>query len=144
MSRLLLLFALFSSSVFAVDYRFTPPEFPPDRSGLQFHYYLPLQDKFASNVSLVSQEYVGSLEVYDQITRAQFEHFSFEVLRAEIRNGEIVYEYRGELKGRQMHWYQRVLKRGDTIYLVTATFPQSRADTDGTLLRASVDSFRLQ
>jgi len=143
MYRLLLIILLFSPPVYAADYQFTPPEFPPDRSGLQFQYYLPLEDKFASNVNLVSQEHVGSLEVYDQITRAQLEHFSFEVLHSEIRDGEIVYEYRGELKGRRMHWYQRALKRGDTIYLITASFPQSRAATDGPILRASVDSFRL-
>ncbi len=144
MRRLLFLVLLFSPSAHAVDYQFTPPNFPDGASGVLFHYYLPAIDKFASNVNLGSQAFAGSVEAYDELTQAQFRQYSFEVLRSEIRGNEIVYEYRGVVQERLLFWYARAIKHGNNFYVITATYPQIRAEIDGPALRAAVDSFQLK
>lgn len=143
MRKLWLFLFLFSPSAFAVDYDFTPPSFPDSESGLLFNYYLPSIDNFASNVNLGSQAFAGSVEEYDAITQMQFKQYGFEVLRSEIRGNEILYSYQGEYQARKVLWYARAIKHGAKFYVITATYPLSRAETDGPVLRASVESFHL-
>lgn len=136
---------LLSIAIHAVEYDFTPPEFKPTDSGTVFHFFLPTALGFAANVNLQAQDYAESLESYDKLSREQFKNIKWEVLEGGFRdNGELFYVYTGEMNGRKLQWYSRAFKQGDKVYLITATFRASRADSDGKILQQSVDSFKLK
>ena len=128
-------------SVYSMEYAFSPPAFSDSGSGSVFVYFLPTESGFSSNVNLLAQPFAGSLEAYDALTLTHFKELKMEIKRHEMRDGEIFYEYVGEMQNQKLHWYARAIKRGAIIYLITATYPQNRVDSDGLKLNVAVDSF---
>lgn len=136
------LFAI-SQPLLAADYEFTPPAFPDDTGGQVFQYFMPASDGFAANVNLQIQPYEGSLEEYEALSVAQFEQLDLEVVQTERRDDELMFEYQGSMQGTEMHWYARVIKKGDLFYVVTATALAERWSAERDELTRSVQSFSL-
>ena len=125
------------------EYRFEPPNFPENSNGQVFHYFLPAYSGFAGNVNLLIQPFSGSLNDYNKLTQQQFKSIGFEVIRTEILESEIIYEYKGMSSGHALYWFSRAIKQGDKIYLVTATALQERWKIEKAILIKSTMSFKL-
>lgn len=126
-----------------LSYEFDPPAFAEDGNGTVFFHFLPTEDQFAANINCMAQPYKGTLEDYDNLSRNQFEQFGMEMVSAENKGDVLTYEYHGKQQGRHLHWYAKAHKRGDKIYLVTATALHSKWQAHSKLLVPAVDSFKL-
>ena len=51
-------------------------------------------------------------------------------------------EYKGAMKGSELHFYARAVSKDSKVYLVTATAKESQWATVGSTLRNHVDSFK--
>ncbi|MGX5913830.1 hypothetical protein ACR0ST_03765 [Aliidiomarina sp. Khilg15.8] len=136
-------FFAMAQPVMAVDYDFTPPAFPDDTGGQVFQYFMPASNGFAANVNLQIQPYEGSLEEYEALSIAQFEQLELEVVQTDRSDGELMFEYRGDMQGTEMHWYARVIQHDGLFYVVTATALAERWDEERDELTRSVQSFSL-
>ena len=82
---------------------------------------LPVSDGFAPNVNVMIQPFPGTIKDYADMSRGQFRAMNMTIKDAHITTTSIRWTYVGVLKGRTLKFYARALKRGDQIYLVTAT-----------------------
>lgn len=97
---------------------------------------------FAPNVNVMRQAYGGTLDQYAALSRKQFENLKFKVL-SESRPDKhtVVFEYAGQMQGRTLHWYARVVLQGGTAFLVTATAAEDHWKDVSVKLKSCVDSF---
>ncbi|MCB1053126.1 MAG: hypothetical protein H6510_01660 [Acidobacteria bacterium] len=105
--------------------------------------FLPATQAFAPNVNLQIQPYSGSIKDYTELSDQQFKDAGVRILHENLQANDVVWEYAGTYNDRQMHWYARAYKRGNKVYLITATALESQWSTVSRQLRACVDSFRL-
>jgi hypothetical protein len=105
---------------------------------------LPVVDGFGANVNIQVQEYDGTLEGYDKISRDQFKQAGLRVITANINGDTLTIEYVGKMSSYELHWYARAIKRGQRIYLATATSLETRWASQGSTLMKSVNSFNLK
>ncbi|MBN1555888.1 MAG: hypothetical protein JXA11_14185 [Phycisphaerae bacterium] len=106
-------------------------------------FFLPYSDGFSATVNVQKQVFAKSLEEYDQISRKQFRQFNATVLQHKGEEKEILYEWKALMEDRNMHYYSRVVKQGNFIYLITATGLESRWNQQKAELMKSVDSFQV-
>ena len=106
-------------------------------------FFLPVSDGFAANVNIQKQKYSDSIEAYDKLSVSQFEPLKFTVIHRELKDNEVVYEYKGDMQGMSLHWYARAIKQGRHVYLVTATCLDSHWTKQKTGLMKSVNSFKV-
>ena len=105
---------------------------------------LPPMDGFSANVNVIIQQYSGAMSDYRIITEDQINKAGFTLISShQISSTEIRMEYSGTQSGTELRWLQRAVKRGNRVYLVTATALASRWDTDSRGLTDTVDSLRL-
>lgn len=140
----LLVTTSFAAPPEALQYDFTPPAYPDDQAGQIFHYYMPPADGFSANINLIAQPYNDTLQAYDELSQAEFEQLDLDLIRNELANGVLTYEYKGRVQNIDLHWYARATKKGDKIYLITATALADRWETDSPALVESVNSFALK
>ncbi len=107
-------------------------------------FFLPASDGFAANVNIQKQKYSESIEAYDKLSVNQFTNLNWIVLNRKPKNDEVVYEYKGNMQSRPLHWYARVIKHGQYVYLVTATCLDSNWQKQKTELMKSIDSFKIK
>lgn len=106
---------------------------------------LPPVGGFAPNVNVQIQPFAGSLEAYVDLTRRQLEGAGVELVAEPVMDGiRATWEYRGAMGGRQLHWYQSATQAGDSVFLVTATAPDSHWSALREQLVRAVDSFELE
>lgn len=106
-------------------------------------FFLPDSDGFAASVNIQKQKYSESIAAYDKLSSSQFKALKWTVLDRKLKTGEILYEYKGDLEGRTLHWYARAIKHGQYVYVVTGTCLDSRWQEQKTELMKSVDSFKI-
>jgi hypothetical protein len=145
--------AVFASTTFAADkyvndtfgYEISSPEVK-DFSGVyqSSMFYLPVVDGFGANVNIQVQEFEGTLEDYEKLSKDQFKQAGIRVMSSKISGDILTLEYAGKLTTYEMHWYARAIKRGQRIYLATATSLETRWSSQGPILLKSVDSFKLK
>ena len=104
---------------------------------------LPVSDGFAPNVNVMIQPFPGTIKDYADMSRGQFRAMNMTIKDAHITPTSIRWTYVGVLKGRTLKFYARALKRGDQIYLVTATALAAQWTKVGAKLVTVVDSFAL-
>lgn len=105
---------------------------------------LPPEGGFSPNVNVRIQLFEGSLQEYLDFSLKQFEKTSIEVVAHRLVDGHTVQlEYRGEMQGRQLHWYAIAKKSGNRVILVTATASEEQWSGVQEKLRACVDSLEL-
>ena len=105
--------------------------------------FLPAVNGFAANVNVQLQFYSDSLQAYQALSESQFKQFGMTLVRSELKQDILWFEYRGVMYGNDLYFYSKALKRGDLVYLATATDLQSEWPQSGEQLRAVVDSMTL-
>ncbi len=105
---------------------------------------LPYDQGFAPNVNVQVQVYQGSMEAYVQLSEEQFRALNWKLIKKGVTENKALFEYAGEYNGRAMHWYTEAIRRGDRVYLITATTLEAQWSSYGSRLIASVQSFRLR
>lgn len=148
---LLLSVLLLANSVFANELVFEQSGFSiealdaaPVAEGMQpIQMFLPQVDGFAGNVNVQIQPYSESLAAYKALSDAQFTEFGLEVIRSDMKSKELVFEYRGVMREHALRFYAKAIKKGDYIYLATATDLQSQWPKTGQQLIDTVNSLQL-
>lgn len=113
-----------------------------DRSYKLVSFTLPPTNNFSPNVNVLKQAYPGTIKQYAALSAGQFKQMNWAVLKSEIKAGEIIFEYKGALRGRKLHWYARAVKKGAYVFLITATALESQWAGKKKVLTESVDSFK--
>ena len=117
---------------------------PPHSNGNQpITMLLPSEHGFSANVNVQIQTFENSLLEYQNLSELQFKQMNIELLRAEIKNGILQYEYKGFYEQRNLHWYAKAMKSGPYVYLATATSLEINWQQNRFELIKAVDSFKL-
>lgn len=104
--------------------------------------YLTPTGGFAPNVNVLIQDFPGSIDDYVSTTKKEFASAGITMLNERsVSPTEWIVEYAGELSGRSLHFYARVVKSGDKVYLTTGTATPEQWDQFSALLKQCVDSF---
>ncbi len=104
-------------------------------------FFLPPSDRFAANISIQRQRFDGSLAAFDELSLNQFKQAGFVVVARKVTDEEIRYEYKGASAGKALHWYVKIVKRGNHVYLAAATCLETHWKEQKTQLIRSVESF---
>jgi hypothetical protein len=106
---------------------------------------LPPANGFSPNVNVQLQPYKGSVAEYRAITEGQFKQNNLTLISLEESDDgqSLSIEYKGTLQGQNLHWYAKSFKKGDVMYLVTATNSEANWEQYKEQLIANVESFIL-
>ncbi len=104
-------------------------------------FLLPASDSFTANVNVMRQKFDKSIGDYDELSTRQFEAMKLEQIRRELKGNAVTYEYKGEMQGRELHFYSKAVKNGVYIDLATATALEGAWEKQKAQLVRSVDSF---
>lgn len=128
----------------AAGFSIAPLDAPPGPSPRQpLMMFLPATDGLAPNINVQIQPYEGTFDDYTALSLQQFKAEGFKVLQNKTEGKtSALFEYTGEMKGRSLHWYTRVEKHEDKVYLVTATSTEEQWKKVSTQLKTCVDSFQ--
>ncbi len=105
---------------------------------------LPSSDNFSANVNVQKQKYADSIGTYDKLSTGQFEKSKMTIVKRELDRNTVLYEYKGELQGVATHWYAKAIKRGDYVFLTTATALEKHWKDQKAKLMKAVDSFTVE
>jgi len=104
--------------------------------------FLPTVGEFTPNVNVQIQPYDGSLDDYIKLSLKQFESANLTMVQqGRTKDSGAVFEYRGEIQNRRLHWYAKAQKSQGRIYLVTATALEEHWNEVAPNLKNCVDSF---
>lgn len=106
--------------------------------------FLPASDGFSPNINIQKQPFAGSLKEYIATSKQQFNQFNLEIVNEKATQEKWIIEYRGEMGGLTLHWYAEAYKKGETVFLITATTKESQWAQNKKLLIESVSSFKLK
>lgn len=104
---------------------------------------LPVEEGFSANINVRVESYPQGIQKYIELSREQFKQHNFEVLNEVAAKESVVFEYKGTLLGREMHWYAKAVQKKDKIYLTTGTAKESQWQKLGPKLKKVVDSFKM-
>ena len=100
-------------------------------------------DGFAANVNVQVQPYPGTLDDYIALSRDQFREIGATVVSQRKSGASTrVVEYTGEVSGSSLHFYSRAEKRGNKVYLATASATAQQRPSLSAKLKACVDSLK--
>ena len=99
---------------------------------------------FAPNVNVQVQAYEGTITEYKELSEGQFKQIGLTLLSLKEMDNSISLEYTGAMQGLNLHWYAKAFKKGNHIYLVTATGTQADWEINKEKLIANVNSFQLK
>jgi PsbP len=107
--------------------------------------FLPVSEGFAANINVNIQPYKGTIKEYAALSKGQFSEMKWKVVSDE-QKGEDEWraEYAATTKSGDLHFYARALKKGDRVYLVTATAKESQWASVQAKLRKHVDSLKVK
>jgi hypothetical protein len=105
---------------------------------------LPASEGFAPNVNVQVQQYPGTLDDYLKLSMNQFKKLKFKVIKNKATKNQLILEYTGNIQNRQLHWYAVVYKKGNNVFLTTATSTEKQWKTLSKKLINCVNSFRLK
>lgn len=106
-------------------------------------FQLPVADAFSGTVSITRQEYTGPLKTYDDISLSELKKDKAKLLKHELKENMAVYEYLDKAEGRDVHYFIKVLKSANYIYIAVAVSLESRWEKEKNELVKSIDSFTL-
>ncbi|MBU2883819.1 hypothetical protein KO525_16525 [Psychrosphaera sp. B3R10] len=106
--------------------------------------FLPAKNGFASNVNVQIQPYPGTLTQYKELSIGQFKQMGISIVSFEESANSISFEYTGMMQGLSLHWYAKAFKKGNYVYLVTATGNEKDWAADKQVLMENVNSFKLK
>ena len=101
-------------------------------------------DKFSQHVRVDIQEYKGSLKEYAGMSILQFEKAKFKILKSDLAKNAIVLEYTGITQGGiTLHFYTKACKKGNQMFVVTASATETQWKETSKALIDCVESFTL-
>ena len=107
------------------------------------HFFLPAKNGFSGNVNVQKQYYPGTIDSYNELSVKQFKELGITILKNSNRKDELMYESKGIVTGYDLHFYTRAIKKGDHVFLVTATGLAKDWESQKKKLMESVNSFKL-
>lgn len=125
-----------------LGFSMTPPETEEVKDGVVAMLFLPVKNKFGANVNVMVQTFQGTMDEYNEITQKQFKEMKLRVIESKIDKECIKYEYAGMQNGMDLHFYAKSWKKGDKVYLITATGLEIDWADQKDVLMKSVNSFR--
>jgi hypothetical protein len=105
---------------------------------------MPASDGFSPSINVSVKEYPDSLRSFAEMTEGQFEQMGFEKIQHRLLADKLIFEYTGKIQGRLLHWYAVAHKKGDKMFVVTATAAESQWQNVSGKLLSCVRSFRLK
>ena len=105
---------------------------------------LPASDGFAPNISVQVQQYSGSLNDYAELSINQFDQMKLNVIKKNVNQTNIIFEYSGVMYDRNLHWYAAAYKKNNSVFLITATSLESQWNALSQKLISCVNSFKLK
>ncbi len=114
-----------------------------EKQGLVAMLYLPAKNGFAGNVNILIQDFSGTMKEYDDLTKIQIKQSGFIVSNAQFLGNGAKYEYAGKSQGFDCKWYARVEINSGKSYVITATGLALDWPDQETVLKKSVDSFKI-
>ena len=105
---------------------------------------LPVSDGFAPNVNIQIQQYPNSLKSYADLSVNQFKQYNFKVLQNIQTKTSLIMECSGDMQERKLHWYAMAYKKGNNVFLITATSTESQWKSSSQTLIECVKSFKLK
>ena len=106
--------------------------------------FLPAEGGFAANVNIQIQPYTGTISDYKKLSESQFSQLGIKIIRSELKGNIVTFEYTGPMNNAMLHWYAKAVKKGNYVYLATATSLDENWTTNKTKLVSSVNSFILK
>lgn len=106
--------------------------------------FLPANNGFAANVNVQVQAYSGTIQEYKTLSEGQFKQMGLTVLSLIEQGDSISFEYMGIMQGLNLHWYAKAFKKGNHVYLVTATDTHASWEKNKEKLISNVNSFKLK
>lgn len=103
---------------------------------------LPAVGRFSPNVNVMIQPYKKSIEDYKKLSESQFGPEKYKTVSSFIKDGIFYMEVAGKSAG-ALHFYFKAIKKGDLVYLATATDMESNWLNSSKKLTEAIDSFRL-
>ncbi|MBV1873723.1 MAG: hypothetical protein KUG80_03025 [Gammaproteobacteria bacterium] len=104
---------------------------------------LPPENDFSSNVTVMIQEYDGTLAEYKALTLEQFKKYGISLVNVHLAKKYVVFEYVGITQGKELHWYAKAIKKEGVILLATgSSLDELWAKDKGKLIK-SVNSMKL-
>lgn len=105
---------------------------------------LPASDGFSPNINIQIQAYPGSIDEYDTLSIKQIEQLKLKTIK-HLKEGDVLtFEYTGAMRGRDFHWFGMAYKKGDNVFLITATATEKQWPDVGAKLIECVKSFKLK
>ncbi|WP_077340845.1 hypothetical protein [Pseudocolwellia agarivorans] len=104
---------------------------------------LPAQNGFSANVNVQVQPYKGTITEYKQLSEAQFKQIGITLISKKEMGNTLIIEYSGTMQGQELHWYAKAVKKGDHVYLITATDNKNNWEQHKEQLINNVNSFKL-
>lgn len=153
MYKFILLIALtFTHTSFAGEMLYKDAGFSIDvldttvpKQGLQpLQMFLPAVNGFAANINVQIQPYPESIEDYKKLSEDQFVVLGLTKISSSLEGNTLIIEYRGELNERNLHFYAKAVKKGEFVYLATATDLVTEWPKKSTQLKKAVNSLQLQ
>lgn len=118
---------------------------PPSLSGGQpLQMLLPAVNGFAANINVQIQPYTGTISQYKELSESQFKQLGLTTIHSKANESNLLFEYTGIMSNKKLHWYSKAIKKGDFVYLVTATEQETSWEQTKNKLISAVDSFKLK
>ncbi len=122
-----------------------PPPLSGDAPVVQLAmFFLPPANSFTANVGIQKQQFAGTIGAYDTLSANQFKQMGLTILTRKLKGNEILWEYKGTMQEKLMHWYARSIKANNYVFVVTAVGLEEQWGKQKTALMKSVDSFVLK
>lgn len=107
-------------------------------------FILPSTGLFSANVGIQKQYFKGTMDDYNELSLSQFKEVGWKVVDVKNTLNESSWEYVGVMLGHNLHWYARAVKKDEYVYLITATALSSSWENQKSVLKKSVDSFKIK
>ena len=112
------------------------------QGGLIAQFYYPFSNGFSANINIMKQQFSGTLDLYEKISRANMKRLKWEITSSKnIADGRI-FQYKGVRQKREYRFYCKVVQRDGFIYLITATLPADEWNIIKDEVTAGVESFK--
>ena len=105
---------------------------------------LPASNGFSANVNVQIQPYPGSLKDYKKLSEAQFTQMGLKTISISENENKVYWEYSGNVQGKNLHFYAKIIKVDNLFYLATGTDLESNWPKTSKNIRSVVNSFITQ
>ena len=133
--------SLFTSSEFG--FSISPPVVLPEpENGFSpVMFFLPRTGGFSPNVGVRVEPFSGHLASYSEITLQQLKRDKLKIIKFELDEAGLRWEFSGKIDNNQFRWYSRGVVYGPNAITITATAFESQWHEVGPQLIKCVESF---